>query len=171
MGTMLLPFTHGIDNAALEQAITLAHDHGATLVPLSIICLSGHKESPRLELIQQSKDFLTLVQQKAARAAVPVESMERFTCEEVEVIQKVALELECAGILLFARQQKGVLLPSGTIQKLMHNRVRPCFLSSLPAHKRAITLPEWSFRMRPRRNAKPARQMVVGGMMKSVMEF
>ena len=162
MGTILLPFSHGIDNVALEQAIIQARDHKATLVPLSLICLSGHQDSPRLELIQQSKDFLTLVQQKASRAGVHVERMESFTYDEVETIQKVALELQCAYILLFARQQKGVLLPSETILKLMHNHIRPYFLSSLPAHKGVIMLAEWRFRMRPQRGIKSARQIAMG---------
>ncbi len=144
MGYMLLPFSHGIDNAAIEQAVTLASEHAATLVPLSLMCVSGRQNRVRLDHIQQSKDFLTLVQQKAARAGVAVKTMEKATCEEIQTIQQVAVELQCTGILLFARQQKGVLLSSATIGRLMNDHKRPCFLSSLPERKKIITLPKWN---------------------------
>ena len=172
MGYMLLPFTHGIDNAAIEQAVSLAHDHSAILVPLAIICVSGRQNSARLEHVQQAKDFLVLVQQKASKAGVPVEAMERYTCEEVEVIQEVALKLECIGTLVFARQQKGVLLSANTIQRLMQGRKRPCFLSSLPAQSTIITRAQWPFRKRAQVGTLSSmyEKMYVSQQMRSVIE-
>lgn len=145
MRYLLLPFSHGIDAVAIEQAISLAHEQAATLVALSIICLSGHQHRARLEYIQQSKDFLTLVEHKAARAGIPIDTIERFTCHEVQVIREVAQELHCQGILLFVRQQKGVLLSATTIQQLMQNSRCPCFLSMLPPQRHFISTMRDSF--------------------------
>src|SRR5260370_774174 len=66
----LLPFTHGVDTAAIEYAVRLAESAGATLVPVSLI--SAPPKGARLEHIQQSKDFLEAVQHKAERFQVPV---------------------------------------------------------------------------------------------------
>jgi hypothetical protein len=170
MGYMLLPFSHGIDNAAIEQAVTLAHEHNTTLVPLSLICLSGQKQTARLEHIQQSQDFLTLIQQKATRLHVPVKPLERYTCEEIATIQHVALELQCTGILLFARQQKGVLLSSATVQQLMLNHKRPCFLSSLPSARSAILRPQWPFK-KQKASTQPAYPLAAFAHMRSVVDF
>jgi hypothetical protein len=147
MGYMLLPFSYDIDAAAIEQAITLAYDYNATLVPFSIIPLSGRHHTVRLEHIQQAKDFQILTKQKATRAGVPVETLERYTSEEVQVIRSVALELQCTGILLFARQQKGILLSATTIRQLMQTSKSPCFLSLLPPQRNFMLTIRDSFNM------------------------
>jgi hypothetical protein len=135
MKYMLLPFSHGIDAAAIEQAIALAHQHAATLVPLSIILLSRSRGSARLEHIAQSKDFLALVEWKAARAGIPIKKVECYACEEVPVIDNVAQKLQDAAVLLFVRQQKGVLLPTSAIDQMMRSGNYSCFLSLLPEHR------------------------------------
>jgi hypothetical protein len=55
----LLPFVHGVDTFAIEQAILLAKSHQAVLVPLVLIHVAEErrKKGVRLEYLQQSKDF------------------------------------------------------------------------------------------------------------------
>jgi hypothetical protein len=78
MTQMLLPFTHGIDASAIDYACTLAQRLHVTLVVLSLIRLQEPPgtRNPRLEDIQQSKDFLEFAQHKAARQGVPMVRME-----------------------------------------------------------------------------------------------
>ena len=122
---LLLPFTHGVDMFAIEQAILLAKSLEATLVPLSVIYVpqEGRSRGARLEHIQQSKDFLEAVKYKAARYGVPVERFEVFTADIVQSINIVAKEQRCEGILLFVRGKKGVLLQADEIKRLMETMV------------------------------------------------
>jgi Universal stress protein family len=122
---LLLPFTHGVDIFAIEQAILLAKSLKATLIPLSVIHVpqEGHSRGARLEHIQQSKDFLEAVKYKAARYSVPVERYEVFTADVVQNINIVAKEQRCEGILLFLRGKKGVLLQADEIKCLMETMV------------------------------------------------
>src|SRR5205085_8275139 len=73
MNQVLLPFTHGIDTSAITYALTFAQRFHLTVVALSLIRLPAvqGRRHPRLEAIQQSKDFLEYVQHKAARQGVP----------------------------------------------------------------------------------------------------
>jgi hypothetical protein len=118
---LLLPFTHGVDIFAIEQAILLAKSLNATLVPLSLIQVSQERcaRGARLEHIQQSKDFLEAVKYKAARYGVPVDRFEVFTADIEQDINIVAKEQQCEGILLFLRRNKGVLLQANEIKRLM----------------------------------------------------
>ena len=151
MRYMLLPFSHTIDAAAIEQAIALAHEHAAILVPLSIILLPEHQNNARLERIEQSQDFLTLVTWKAARAGVPIEKMERYAARTAPIIHEVAQELQKqhtdTAILLFVRQQQGLLLSASTIRQLTQSGSHTCFLSVLPAHRGLLPTLRYSFRM------------------------
>ncbi len=118
---LLLPFTHGVDCFAIEQAIRLAKSIGATLIPLSIIFVPEEcrLRGARLEHIQQSKDFLEAVKYKAARIGVPLERFEVFTPNIVQSINIVAREQGCEGILLFVEGKQGVLLQADEIKHLM----------------------------------------------------
>lgn len=118
---LLLPFTHGVNIFAIEQAILLAKSLDATLIPLSVIHVpqEGCSRGARLEHIQQSKDFLEAVKYKAARYGVPVERFEVFTPDSVQSINIVAGEQLCEGILLFLRGNKGVLLQANEIKHLL----------------------------------------------------
>src|SRR5205085_6917170 len=102
MTNLLLPFTHGIDVSAITYALALAQRFQATLVVLSLIRLpeGPSTRKPRLEAIQQSKDFLEFVQHKAARQGVPTVRVELYTHHPVLSIRAIAQEMECAGILL-----------------------------------------------------------------------
>src|SRR6266516_5989058 len=108
----LLPFVHGVDMCAIEQAILLAEAQEAILVPLVLIYVPEQRcaKGARLEHIQQSKDFLEAVKFKAARYAVPIERLEVFTSDIVQSINLVAREMTCDGILLFIGHKNGILL-------------------------------------------------------------
>src|SRR6266704_1699742 len=97
----LLPFVHGVDKFAIEQAILLAKSHQATLIPLVLIHVpeERRKKSVRLEYLQQSKDFLETVQQKADWYSVRIERLEVFTSDIIQSINLVASEMACEGIL------------------------------------------------------------------------
>lgn len=122
---LLLPFTHGVNMPAIEQAILLAKSLEATLIPLSVIHVSreGRSRGARLEHIQQSKDFLEAVKYKAARYDVPVGQFEVFTSDIVQSINIVAKEQMCKGILLFLQGRHGVLLQEDEIKRLLKTAV------------------------------------------------
>ena len=56
----LLPFTHGVDMRAIEQAVLLAKGHGATLIPLTLIYIPEERQAKgaRLEHVATVKRFL-----------------------------------------------------------------------------------------------------------------
>lgn len=162
---LLLPFTHGIDAHALEFAIALAKGRDATLVPFSLIYIPPTARGARLERIQQSKDFLALVQSKAARHGVAVEYQEVYTRDVLQSIRRVTQELHCSNIVLFVREGDGVLLStvevkhvltsvSGQHHLIQLQRTRPRFSMNpfkhlvrlLTEHQKEMMLPETGFR-------------------------
>jgi hypothetical protein len=118
---LLLPFVHGVDLCAIEQALRFAKSHEATLVPLVLIHVPEERRAKgaRLEYIQQSKDFLETVKHKASRYAVPIERLEVFTSDVVQSINLVAGEMACEGILLFIGRKNGILLQVNEIKRLL----------------------------------------------------
>jgi hypothetical protein len=134
----LLPFVHGVDKFAIEQAILLAKSHQATLVPLVLIHVPGErrKKGIRLEYLQQSKDFLETVKQKADWYSVQIERLEVFTCDVVQSINLVASEMECEGILLFINHKGGILLQLNEIKGLMEMPARKLYVLRLPTKER-----------------------------------
>jgi hypothetical protein len=90
MPRWLLPFTYGVDTAAIECVVRLAESAGATLVAVSLI--SNPSKGARLEHIQQSKDFLEVVQHKTARYQVPVERYEVFTTDVLQSLTTLVHE-------------------------------------------------------------------------------
>ncbi|HEX6483720.1 MAG TPA: hypothetical protein VF043_33150 [Ktedonobacteraceae bacterium] len=133
---LLLPFTHGVNMFAIEQAILLAKSLEATLIPLSVIHVSheGRSRGARLEHIQQSKDFLEAVKYKAVRYDLPVERFEVFTSDTVHSINIVAKEQLCEGILLFLRANKGVLLQEDEIKRLLKTAVCKLYVLHMPSN-------------------------------------
>jgi hypothetical protein len=130
----------------IEAAVLLAASHHATLVPLSLILLpqvSG--KGARLEHIQQSKDFLEAVQQKALWHHVPLERFEVFTGDVVQSMLVLVDQLGCDGILLAFRGRNGSLLGTGTIEQLLAMRSCPLYLIYLPSGESS-----WMSRLRER---------------------
>ncbi len=133
---LLLPFTHGLDVCAIEQAVALAKMREATLVPLALIYIPGERRAKgaRLEHIQQSKDFLEVTKHKAARYAVPVERFEVFTSNVVQSIHLVADEMACEGILLFTGRKGGVLLQANEVTQLVEMATFKLYIMHLPSN-------------------------------------
>ena len=135
---VLLPFVYGVDKFAIEQAILLAKSHQATLVPLVLIHVpeERRKKGVRLEYLQQSKDFLETVKQKADWYSVQIERLEVFTNDVVQSINLVASKMECEGILLFVNHKGGILLQLHEIKHLMEMPVHKLYVLRLPTHER-----------------------------------
>jgi len=115
----LLPFAHGVDMGAIEQAVRLAKGHDAVLVPLSLISVQNERNCLRLESIQQSKDFLEAAKHKASAYDVSIEPFEVFTQNVKQTINLLASEMECDGIVLFLGGKRGILLPASVIKHLL----------------------------------------------------
>ena len=115
----LLPFQHGVDMGAIEQAVRLAKGHEAILVPLSLIPVQNERKDVRFESIQQSKDFLEAAKHKASAYDVSIERFEVFTQNVKQTINLLASEMECDGIVLFLGGKRGILLPASVIKHLL----------------------------------------------------
>ena len=143
---LLLPFTHGVEMDTIEAAVLLAASHHGTLVPLSLILSPRARgRGARLEHIQQSKDFLEAVQQKALRHSVPLERFEVFTGDVVQSMLVLVDQLGCDGILLALRGRNGSLLHAETIEQLRAMRACPLYLMYLPSRESS-----WVSRLRER---------------------
>lgn len=128
----LLPFTHGVEMRAIEEAVRLARKEHATLLPLSL--LPSHERSHRLrfEHIQQSKDFLEAVKQKAVRQHVPVEPVELQTDHPTHAIIEFAHKHKVNGIVLITRDGKGVLLSTNQVRHLLEKQSSLFYIIQLP---------------------------------------
>lgn len=116
---MLLPFTHGVNNLALEYAVLLARNCNATLVPFSLIYVPQTARAVRLEYIQQSKDFQALVQSKAAKYDVRIDPREVYTGNVIESIHYTMQNLSCRSIVLFVQDGDGVLLHTHEVKHIL----------------------------------------------------
>lgn len=138
---LLLPFQHGLNVDAIEQAIRLAKGHNATLVPLSLIPMSekSYRKGARLDLVQQSKDFLETVKHKARAYGVPLESIEVYTHHPVASIHTLVTEMRCDGIALFLGYKSALFLPQDAIGRLVEEATCKLYIMRLPVQER-ITL-------------------------------
>jgi hypothetical protein len=139
---LLLPFTHGVDMEALEVAVLLAKSHEATLIPLALVHVPDQRRSTgaRLEHIQQAKDFLEAAQHKAMRHNVSIERFEVFTSDAAQSTDVLVQQLECDGILLFARGSDSMLLSTDEARRLREKIACMCYIVRLPAKRRAGVL-------------------------------
>lgn len=121
---LLLPFTGDIHPLALEYAAQMAGHRHATLVALSLLPVKrahGVEKMPRLEQVQQSQDFLAAIEAKAERYGVQVEQYERCSANDeiVGAIEQAARTLHCEVILLFTRDNEGILLSTRETKQLL----------------------------------------------------
>lgn len=118
---LLLPFTYGMNSEALEQAVLLAKESRATLVPASLIRVAKDQriKGPRLEFVQQSKDFLEGARSKAQQQHVPIEPVEVYTADIPQSIDTLARKLCCTGIIMFVQDKNGLFLSIADIQRVM----------------------------------------------------
>ncbi|HEU0000860.1 MAG TPA: universal stress protein [Ktedonobacteraceae bacterium] len=145
MTNLLLPFTHGVDASAITYAFALAQRSHSTLVVLSLIRLpeTPNTRKPRLEAIQQSRDFLEFVQHKATRQGVPIVRVELYTHHTVRSIRTLAQEMECAGILLFVHRGTGVLLSTSEVKQLLEDDSLPLYIAPLPSNESGYPRLRW----------------------------
>ncbi len=145
MTNLLLPFTHGIDSSAITYALVVAQRFHFTVVALSLIHLpeTPGTRNPRLEDIQQSKDFLEFVYHRAARQEVPIVRVELYTHHPVRSIRTFAQEMECAGVLLFVHHGVGVLLATGEVKQLLENDSLTLYIVPLLPHESGFPHPRW----------------------------
>jgi hypothetical protein len=134
----LLPFTFGVDMQAFDAALGLAQRGNATLVALSLIAVPSGKRSRgvRLELIQQSQDFLEAVKYRAARFAIPVERHEVYTENVLESLETLPLKLGCQGMILLSRGEQALLLDSQEMQHILSTVPVPLVLMNLSEQAR-----------------------------------
>ena len=132
----LFPFTWGIDTQALDAALRLAEADSATLVAASLIVEPQGKRSrgPRLEHIQQSKDFLAALKCRASQAQMPIECYEVWTPNVVASLEKLPSELNCECILLVSRAGKVLLLQTDELEHLLIAPPVELMLVHVPQH-------------------------------------
>jgi hypothetical protein len=144
----LLPFTHGVDMRAIDHVVSLAESTGATLVAVSLI-LTPHKpgsRGPRLEHIQQSKDFLEAVKWKTRMHEVPVERHEVFTADVMQSIVLLVGEMRCAGIILVTSSEREALLQAHEVKRLLINPPAPLVIIRLSQYPAQVQRPHLGIR-------------------------
>jgi hypothetical protein len=114
----LLPFTTGVDLPTIASALRLAETGGATLVAVSFIAMPG-EYGARLELIQQSKDFLEAIRYKALRLSIPIECYEVYTSDVLASIATQIRGLACDSLMLASEGQRALLLQTQEMQQLV----------------------------------------------------
>jgi nucleotide-binding universal stress UspA family protein len=121
---LLLPFTHGINVQAIEQAICLAQSRHATLVALVLLPLSAqHPErGVRLEHIEQANDFLKTVARKAGQYQVPLEQHKVVSTDTVKTLLEEAERLHCENIIVAVRKKRASLLHDQEVLPLLTQR-------------------------------------------------
>ena len=132
----LLPFTFGVDMRAIDYAVSLAGSAGATLVPVSLI--STPSKGARLEHIQQSKDFLEAVEQKAERHHVSIERYEVFTQNVLQSIRTLVSDIHCSGIILVTGGEHSHLLQDIEVKRLLVEPPASLVLIRLPARTSSV---------------------------------
>src|SRR5579875_3544125 len=90
----LLPFTSTINLRAIDLVLGMAEQCGATLIAASLIEVPDMQreqkhQGPRLEHVQQSKDFLEAMRWKATQYRVTIEPHELWTGNIHERIKKL----------------------------------------------------------------------------------
>lgn len=116
---LLLPFTQGVHEHALEYAVLLAKNRHAVLVPCSLIYVPRNARGARLESIQQSKDFQALVQSKASKYGVALEAREVYTSNVIASIQCMTQAMDSNSIILFVCNGDGVLLSTNEVKHIL----------------------------------------------------
>ncbi len=139
---MLLPFVHGIDTTALACALDFAREEDVTLLLVSLIHLpeASSRQGIRLEAIAQAYDFFEVMAYKAVRAGVTIKCVQLSTRHIARSIQMLAQEMLCAGILLFVRDARGVLVETEDVWRLLEQVGRPVYLFNLTSHKDRVFL-------------------------------
>ena len=129
----LLPFTFGVDMCAIDYTVRLAESAGATLVPVSFVS-APPEGGARLEHIQQSKDFLEAVQNKADVYRVPLERYEVFTADVLQSMRTLVHEMRCDGIILVTSGERTCLMQTEEMKRLLIKPPAALVVIRLPEH-------------------------------------
>ncbi len=140
LARFLVPFTNGIQMNAVEQAIQFARNRNAVLVLISLICVSKERwlKGPRLENMQQSKNFLEAVQYRASQYGVSVEQLEVLTSNVGESIDLLSHKLECEAILLFMQNKSGVLLDTEEVKYVIEQTTHKLYIFRLDSRSNVM---------------------------------
>lgn len=136
---LLLPFTHGVNVAAIDYAVWLAKESHACIVAVALVLTRKANKGARLEHIQQSKDFLEVVKRRAMRYKVPFERYEVFTADVINSTCSVSQELNCESVLLFT--DGCALLTAQEVAGVMQNSECSLYMIRLPARRREGMFP------------------------------
>ncbi len=142
MVRFLLPCTTGADPDAIAVAVELAHSCGASLVSLS---LQDALKVENVEAPGPSKpDFLEIVQHQAACMEVPIEWFAISTHDTGRSIHVFAEEMDCSGILLFVREEQGILLKTSEVSYVIkHEHIILPFLVHLLPKEKSPSIVSW----------------------------
>jgi hypothetical protein len=137
MTRLLLPFTSDVEMDILEMFVRLAANQKATLIPLSLISESSAKaRGVRLEHLQQAQDFFEAVRRKAMRHTVPTEPHEIVSRDMEQSILQAAEQFQCTGILLAFRGERGALVNTEIIRRLLPSKTCSVYIVYFPAKAR-----------------------------------
>lgn len=119
----LFPFTTGVDLPAIDSSLRLAEAGGATLVAVSFFVIPDGRRATnvRLELLQQSQDFLEAVRYKACRLALPVECHAVVANDILEGVTMHVHQMECESIVLASKGTHALFLQRHEMQQLLLN--------------------------------------------------
>lgn len=119
----LLPFTFGVDVAAITTVLQQAMACNATLVAVSLVTSGEKGQGARLEHLQQSQDFLETVQHLASRYHVRLERHEILTSASgaalADEIARIAREFDCECCVIVTRGPQELLLCKDEIRALL----------------------------------------------------
>lgn len=117
----LLPFTTEVDLPTIDSVLHLAEAGGATLVAVSFLVAPGGRRAQniRLELLQQSQDFLEAVRCKSQQLALPVECHEVVTHDLRAEIARAIQQLECQSVVLASKDEHTLFVPREVLQELV----------------------------------------------------
>ena len=139
MKRLLLPFTHGIDEQAIDNVLRFAKASDVTLVALALISApdASYKEQLRPERIEKATDFLETILAHASFYGVKVEQQEAYTLDITATIKETLQEAECQGILLIIKEQGPCLLQADEVSQLQQNLDINFYHLYIPAQKKA----------------------------------
>ena len=139
MKRLLLPFTHGIDEKAIDNVLRFAKASDVTLVALALMSApdQSYREQLRPEHVEQATDFLETIAARATLYGITVEQHEAFTLDVPNAILATLKETKSQGILLIMKEQTACLLAPEAVIQLQQNRSINFYNLYIPAQKKA----------------------------------
>lgn len=139
MKRLLLPFTHGIDEKAIDNVLRFAKASDVTLVALALMSApdQSYREQLRPEHVEQATDFLETIAARATMYGITVEQHEAFTLDVPGTILATLRETESQGILLIIKEQTACLLEPEAVTRLQQNLHINFYNLYIPAQKKA----------------------------------